>query len=57
MASHCLVCKKVIAMMKKYNVKRHYETLHKMQYDEYHGKTRIEIADCLKRNIKNRRKF
>ena len=45
----CLVCKKVIAMMKKYNVKRHNETHHKMQYEEYHGKTRVEIVDCLKR--------
>ena len=40
---------KVIDVMKEYNVKRHYETQHKMQYEEYYGKTRIDIADCLKR--------
>ena len=42
--------------MKEYNVKRHYETQHKMQYEEYHGKTRIEIADCLKREYQKQKK-
>ena len=45
----CLVCKHVIAMMKEYNVKRHHETQHKIQYEEYYGKTRTDIADRLKR--------
>ena len=52
----CLVCKEVVAVMKKYNDKRRYETQHKMQYEEYHGKTRIEIADCLKREYQKQKK-
>ena len=45
----CLLCKQVIALMKEYNVKRRYETQHKMQYEEYYGKIRIDIADRPKR--------
>ena len=53
----CLVCKQVIAVMKEYNVKRHYETQHKIQYEEYYGKTPTEIADRLKREYQKQRKF
>ena len=35
----CLVCMQVIDMMKEYNVKRRFETQHKMHYEEYYGKT------------------
>ena len=52
----CLVCMQVIDVMKEYNVKRHYETQHKMQYEEYYGKTRIDIADCLKREYQKQKK-
>ena len=52
----CLVCKKVIAVMKEYNVKQHFETQHKIQYEEYHGKTQVEIADCLKREYQKQKK-
>ena len=54
--SLCLVCKKVIAVMKEYNVKRYYEAQHKMQYEKYYGKSRIEIADCLKREYQKQKK-
>ena len=53
----CLVCMQVIDVMKEYNVKRYYETQHKMHYEEYYGKTGIDIADCLNGNIRNKRKF
>ena len=52
----CLVCKQVIAVMKEYNTKRHYETKHKMQCEEYYGKTRIEIADRLKTEYQKQKK-
>ena len=52
----CLVCMQVIDVMKEYNVKRHYETQHKMQYEEYYGKTRIDIADRLKREYQKQKK-
>ena len=52
----CLVCMQVIDVMKKYNVKRHYEMQHKMHYEEYYGKTRIDIADRLKREYQKQKK-
>ena len=47
----CLVCKQVIAVMKRHNVKRH-----KIQCEEYYGKTQIEIADRLKREYQKQKK-
>ena len=52
----CLVCKQTIAVMKDYNVKRHYETLHKKQYEEYSGKSRIDVAIRLKREYQKEKK-
>ena len=55
----CLVCMQVIDVMKEYNVKplkRHFETQHKMHYEEYYGKTRIDIADRLKREYQKQKK-
>ena len=52
----CLVCKQVIGVMKEYNGKRHYETQHKMQSEEYYGKTRIDIADRLKIEYQKQKK-
>ena len=52
----CLVCMPVIDVMKEYNAKRHYETQHKMQYEEYYGKIRIDIADRLKREYQKQKK-
>ena len=42
--------------MKEYNVKQHYETQHKMQYEEYRGKTQIDIADRLEREYQKHKK-
>ena len=42
--------------MKEYNVKKHYETQHKMQYEEYYWKTGIDIADGLKRECQKQKK-
>ena len=57
MASHYVwfACK-IIDVMKEYNVKRRYETHHKMQYEEYYGKTRIDIVDRLKRKYQKQKK-
>ena len=52
----CLVCMQVIDVMKEYNVKRHFETHRKMHYEEYYGKTRIDIADRLKREYQKQKK-
>ena len=52
----CLVCKQVITLVKEYNVKQRYETQHKMQYEEYYGKTRSNITDRLKREYQKQKK-
>ena len=56
MASHDVwfACK-VIDVMKEYNVKRHYETQHKMHYEEYYWKIRIDIADRFKREYQKQK--
>ena len=54
--SLCLVCKQVIAVIKEYDVKRHYKTQHKMQYEEYYGKIRIDIADDFIRECQKQKK-
>ena len=36
--SHCLICQQKIAVMKKYNMCRHNETMHRNKYDAYKGK-------------------
>jgi len=33
----CLICKKTILTVKEYNVKRHYETEHKLKFDTLTG--------------------
>ena len=38
--SHCLICQQKIAVMKEYNMRRHYETMHRNKYDAYKGKVR-----------------
>ena len=42
--------------MKEYNVKRHYEMQHKVQYEEYYWKTRVDIADGLEGECQKRKK-
>jgi hypothetical protein len=33
----CVICKDVIAVMKEYNIKRHYETKHYAAFDKFSG--------------------
>jgi len=35
-------------MMKEYNVKQHYETLHKLQFEKHSGKSWIDVVISLK---------
>ena len=46
--SHCLICEQKIAVMKKYNMRRHNETMHRNKYDAYKGKVREEKVKQLK---------
>ena len=38
----CLVCQNTIALMKEYNVKRHYAAKHSSQFDEILGQARVD---------------
>ena len=44
----CLICLETVAVRKEYNIKRHYETKHKKQYDVFSGKMREEKITQLK---------
>lgn len=39
-AIYCLICNEKIACIKEYNIKRHYSTRHKDNYDIYIGEAR-----------------
>ena len=47
----CLICCAIIAVHKEYNIRRHYESLHKKKYHVYKGKMRqekmSEVLDAL----------
>ena len=44
----CLVCQKTISATKEYNLKRHYDTLHKHKFEKYEGKERKNVLQSLK---------
>jgi hypothetical protein len=44
----CLVCQQTVSVVKEYNVRRHYETLHRTQYAQYVGKSQSDIVMSLK---------
>ena len=43
--SHCLICQQKIAVMKKYNMCRHYKTMHRNKYDAYKGKGKKKLIN------------
>lgn len=44
----CLICQQTIAVPKEYNVRRHYDTMHREKYDAFTGKIREEKVQQLK---------
>lgn len=46
----CIICKETIAVLKEYNIKRHYETKHKDKFKNLVGKERVEKFNFLKKN-------
>ena len=48
----CLVCQITIAVMKEYNIKRHYTTKHSSQFDKIVGQARVDKIEHLKKSIK-----
>src|SRR6218665_3061964 len=53
----CLVCQQVIVVPKEYNVRRHYETMHRDKYDAYTGKIREDQVMKLKSALCKQRSF
>ena len=49
--SHCLICQKSIAVIKEYNMRRHYKTMHKDEYDGYKGEVRKEKLKRIKSSL------
>ena len=43
-----LVCQKTVSATKEYNLKRHYDTLHKHTFEKYEGKERKNFLQSLK---------
>lgn len=46
----CVICNQVVAVLKEYNLRRHYVTRHP-SYDQYHGKEREEEYNNLSTNL------
>ena len=42
------ICQKTVSATKEYNLKRHYDTLHKHNFEKYEGKERKNILQSLK---------
>ena len=42
-----LACLQIVSVSKEYNLKRHYETRHKSQYEQYDGYARIAVVKDL----------
>ncbi|UYV72933.1 EPM2AIP1 [Cordylochernes scorpioides] len=49
----CLICNESIAVLKEYNMKRHYETKLSQNYSKYTGIVRTEKFEALKRGLKS----
>ncbi|KFM72946.1 General transcription factor II-I repeat domain-containing protein 2, partial [Stegodyphus mimosarum] len=50
----CLICNESIAVLKEYNIKRHYETKHFQNYSKYTGSLRTEKFEAMKRGLKSK---
>ena len=46
----CLICNRPVAVVKEYNVKRHYQT-HEDEYDKYTGSERRELLQKLEKSL------
>ena len=47
----CLICNEIIAVLKEYNIRRHYESKHSSAYSQFTGKLRSDKLETLKKNL------
>ena len=50
-----LICKESIAVLKEYNLRRHYETKHQSKYSKLSDKLRTEKFQSMKRNLQGQK--
>ena len=48
----CLVCQNTIAVIKEYNINRHYTIKHSFQFDKIVGQARIDKIEQMKNSFK-----
>jgi len=53
----CIICQQMISVPKEYNVRRHYETMHRKNYDAYAGKIKEDKVMQLKSALCKQRSF
>ena len=53
--ANCLTCSKSIAVLKEYNLRRHYETKHQSKYSKLSDKLRTEKFQSMKRNLQGQK--
>ncbi|CAM5076914.1 unnamed protein product [Eretmochelys imbricata] len=44
----CLICNETIAVLKEYNIRRHYETKHLLNYSQFKGKLCSDKLESMK---------
>ena len=51
----CIICHENVAVMKEYNIRRHYETKHLSTHSKYVGKLRTEKFESMKHGLESQR--
>ncbi|XP_076057518.1 general transcription factor II-I repeat domain-containing protein 2-like [Oratosquilla oratoria] len=51
----CVICSESVAVLKEYNLRRHYETKHLSTYSKFSGKLRSEKYESMKRCLETHR--
>ena len=51
----CMICSESVAVLKEYNIRRHYETKHLSTYSKFSGKLRSEKYESMKRGLETQR--
>ena len=54
--NQCLDCAQVLAVLKEYNLKRHYITNHKKNYDKHSSESRKLVIEQLKTKLNQQKK-
>lgn len=53
----CLICNETVAVLKEFNVRRHYETKHKSNFSNLTGKLREDKVSSLKKSLSSQRQI